>query len=69
MAELFGRERSVITKHIRNVFKEGELEPGPTCAKFAQVQTEGSRTVTREVDGKSRHFTCAHCGAGMEPFS
>jgi len=50
MGELFGRERSVITKHIRNTFGEGEIEPEATCAKFAQVQTEGGRTVTREVD-------------------
>lgn len=50
MAELFGRERSVVTKHIRNAFKEGELNPEATCAKFAQAQTEGGRTVSREVD-------------------
>lgn len=50
MAELFGRERSVITKHVRNVFSEGELAPGATCAKFAQVQSEGRRTITRDVD-------------------
>ena len=50
MAELFGRERSVVTKHIRNVFKEGELDPGATSAKFAQVRSEGGRAVTREVD-------------------
>ena len=50
MIQLFARERSVITKHVRNVFKEGELEAGATSAKFAQVQTEGERTVTREVD-------------------
>lgn len=37
MAELFGRERSVVTKHIRNAFAEGELDPAATCAKFAQV--------------------------------
>jgi len=43
MAELFGRERSVISRHVGNVFKEGELEADSTCAKFAQVQTEGSR--------------------------
>ena len=43
MAELFGRERSVITRHVGNVFREGELEADSTCAKFAQVQTEGSR--------------------------
>ena len=50
MGRLFGRERSVITKHVRNVFREGELEPEATCAKFAQVQIEGERTVTREID-------------------
>lgn len=50
MAELFGRERSVITKHVRNAFQEGELDPGATSAKFAQVRTERGRTVTREVD-------------------
>ncbi len=50
MAALFGRERSVVTKHLRNVFKEGELDEAATCAKFAQVQTEGGRTVTREIE-------------------
>jgi hypothetical protein len=50
MAELFGRERSVITKHLRNVFKEGELDPAATRAKFAQVRTEGRRKVSREVE-------------------
>jgi len=50
MAELFGRERSVITKHVRNVFKEGELDHQATCAKFAQVQVEGGRTVSRKVE-------------------
>lgn len=50
MSRLFGRERSVVAKHIRNAFDEGELDPGSTCAKFAQVRAEGSRTVTREVD-------------------
>lgn len=38
MAELFGRESSVISKHIGNAFKEGELAQDLTCAKFAQVQ-------------------------------
>lgn len=50
LATLFGRERSVVSKHIRNVFKEGELAPEATCAKFAQVQIEGGRNVTREVE-------------------
>ncbi len=50
MAELFGRERSVVSKHISNVFAEGELEPAATRANFAQVRQEGPRTVSREVD-------------------
>ncbi|WP_143889883.1 hypothetical protein [Tepidimonas alkaliphilus] len=37
MALLFGRERSVITKHIRNVFAEDELEREAVCAKFAHT--------------------------------
>jgi hypothetical protein len=53
MSQLFGRERSVIAKHIKNVFKEGELESASTCAKVAQVQAEGKRTDTREID----HYT------------
>src|SRR4029079_12830736 len=50
MAELFGRERSVVAKHIRNAFKEGELEPTATCAAFAPVHSESERTVTRDGD-------------------
>ena len=50
MAELFGRDRSVVTRHIRNVYREGELDPKATCSKFAQVQSEGGRTVSREMD-------------------
>ena len=37
MAKLFGRERSVITKHINNVFKEGELDRDSVCANFAHT--------------------------------
>ncbi len=47
---LFGRERSVIAKHLRNIFKEGELLQEATCAKFAHVQIEGQRTVQRHID-------------------
>jgi len=50
MAALFGRERSVVTKHLRNVFKDGELDASATCAKFAQVQNEGGRSVTRDIE-------------------
>ena len=41
MTELFGRERSVVTKHINNIFKEGELERDSVCAKFAHTAADG----------------------------
>jgi hypothetical protein len=50
MATLFQRDKSVISKHIRNVFDEGELSPDSTVAKFATVQTEGNRSVSREIE-------------------
>jgi len=50
MARLFERDRTVINRHLRNVFKEVELEREATCAFFAQVQTEGGRTVTRQIE-------------------
>ena len=49
MAELFGRDRTVIARHINNCFKEGELDRNITCAKFAQVQIEGERRVSRQI--------------------
>ena len=47
MAKFFDRDRSVIQRHIRNIFKENELEESSTCAKFAQVQNEGDRSIER----------------------
>jgi len=41
MCELFQRERSVITKHINNVFKERELEKASVCANFAHTAGDG----------------------------
>ena len=41
LSQLFGRERSVITKHLRNVFAEGELEVNSVCAKFAHTAADG----------------------------
>ena len=49
MAMLFGVDRTVIVKHIGNIFKTNELEESPTCAKIAQLQQEGNRQVLREV--------------------
>lgn len=50
MAELFGVDRSVITKHLANVYEDGELDPQATSAKIAQVRREGSREVTRQIE-------------------
>ncbi len=50
IAELFGVDRSVVTKHLQNIFKEGELDKKSTSVKIAQVQNEGQRQVTRDVE-------------------
>lgn len=45
ISNLFNVNRTVITKHINNIYKEEELDENSTCAKIAQVQIEGNRTV------------------------
>ena len=50
MATLFGRDKSTISRHVKNVFEEGELSTEATVANFATVQTEGGREVTRNID-------------------
>ena len=50
MTELFKRDKSVISRHISNIFKEKELEKNSTVANFATVQNESGRTVTRNID-------------------
>lgn len=50
ISDLFGVERSVVTKHLRNIFNESELDKNSTCAKIAQVQKEGNRQVKRDVE-------------------
>lgn len=50
LSELFDVDRSVINKHLSNIYGSGELDKGSTCAKFAQVQTEGTRQVSRKVE-------------------
>ena len=49
MAELFQRNKSTISRHIKNVFEEGELQPDATVAFFATVQNEGKRKVERDI--------------------
>ncbi len=50
MAELFQRDKSVISRHIKNIFNEGEVLEWSTVAKFAPVQFEGDREIVRDVD-------------------
>ncbi len=48
IAKLFSRDKSVISRHLRNIFKEGELVLEATVAKNATVQIEAGREVKRE---------------------
>lgn len=50
MAELFQRDKSTISRHIKNVFEEGELLQASTVANFATVQKEGGREVVRNIE-------------------
>lgn len=42
MASLYGRDRSVITRHVNNIFKDGELQKSPVCAFFAHTAKHGA---------------------------
>lgn len=50
MSDLFARDKSTISRHIKNIFEEGELSRESTVAKFATVQIEGGRQVERAID-------------------
>ncbi len=53
IAEVFGVDRSVVTKHIKNIFKDKELDKKVVCAKFAQTTQHGAmkgKTQTKEVE-------------------
>jgi prophage maintenance system killer protein len=50
IAELFERDKSVISRHIRNIYKEQELERISTVAKNATVQNENDREVIRDIE-------------------
>ena len=47
MAELYQTTPQNITLHLKAIYREGELDPQATCKEFLQVQSEGSRTVSR----------------------
>lgn len=50
MAELFAVNSQAITKHIRNIYTEWELEKEATCSKMEQVRKEGNREVKRQIE-------------------
>jgi prophage maintenance system killer protein len=50
IAELFGVNVPAVSKHIKNIYATGELEPGATLSKMETVRPEGKRQVTRTVE-------------------
>ena len=50
ISDLFSRDKSVISRHLRNIYKEKELEKSSTVAKNTTVQIEGNRKIKREID-------------------
>ena len=50
IADLFEVDRTVASRHLKNIFDDKELDREATCAKIAQVQIEGGREVTRQID-------------------
>ena len=50
MSNLFGVDKSGISRHLKNIYESGELSYEATVAKFATVQKEGGREVTRNLD-------------------
>ena len=49
LGELFGVDRTVVNRHIRNIYLSEELVEAATCAKIAQVQIEGGRRINRTI--------------------
>ena len=49
LAELFAVDRTVVNRHIRNIYSSQELDETSTCAKIAQVQNEGGRQIRRTI--------------------
>lgn len=72
MAALFDVQKAAISKHLKNIFASGELEPAATVSKMETVQTQGTRTVSRQVEhynldaiisvGYRVNSAAGHCG-------
>lgn len=62
---LFGVDRTVVVRHIGNIYKAEELEEYATCVKIAQVQIEGKRKVERMLN----YYNLRHLGKKWFAFS
>jgi len=57
MSVLFGRDRTVISRHIRNIFTEGELQENMVCANFAHTTQHGAiKSKTQTIDIQSYNW-------------
>lgn len=54
ISKLFEKDKSTVSRHIRNIFSEGELIEEAVVAKFATAQLERSRTVVRQIEYYNR---------------
>ena len=59
IAELFGVQKSAISKHISNIFASGELLKGATVSKMETIQMEGGRKVVRNQEFYNLDVTIA----------
>ncbi|HRX64310.1 MAG TPA: RhuM family protein, partial [Candidatus Absconditabacterales bacterium] len=50
IADLFGRDKSVISRHMKNIYETQELKRDQTVAFFATVQKEGKKSVERQIE-------------------
>ena len=58
MADLFDRDYKTVSKHINNIFKEGELDKSSTVAKFETAQIEGEREIKRDIEHYNLDVFC-----------
>ena len=54
ISKLFEKDKSTVSRHIRNIFSEGEWIEEAVVAKFATAQLERSRTVVRQIEYYNR---------------
>ncbi len=50
IADLFEVDKSVVSRHLANIYNDGELDWNSTVAKYATVRQEGSRQVERQLE-------------------